>query len=728
MAEVTNLSLASSLYADDIRHSQKKASQRLSPNWNLLYPQEQTDLSFLDQPFSPQEITDAVFGLHPEKSPGKKDVCAIKVDFYKAFDCVNWSFLLSLLEARGFGPKWCSWIHNIISSSKSAVLVNGTPTSFFKCFKGLKQGDPLSPLLFLLVADVLSQMLRCSAASGDLSNLNLRGNLNSIRTIQFADDTIIFSRANPSDMVTLKTILSIFASISGLCANHQKSNLFYLGKIPQKGNSMAEILGCTVGSLPFSYLGLPLKRGTLTKREWQPLLESFKKKLSIWKNKTLSIGGRLTLLNSVLSSIPLYYMSFFKLPKWVINAVDKIRRKFLWNGSHSFSRAKFIVNWGTVCKSKEEGGLGVIDIPSFNSALLSKWIWKLLDRPSYLSKVFFSIYSKNGANPLATQPKMTSSRFLQDLFAIQSTFFKIARWNVGNGNTASFWHDKWSSTNSLSSLYPHAYKLALSKNCSIGSQGRWTNDSWCWHPLIRRGISPKERADVRNLHSHLENISLGGSQEHDVLHWPLLSTGIFSVKSFYSFVSSGGQKSKFFNMIWKSSIPLKVKVHLWIISKRKLNTKDILIKKGWSGDPLCPLCLGENETHDHIFIHCPFAREVWKFLLPSFPANNWPLSTEDLLLLHIVPNISPDIKAIWKILLPCFCWRIWFCRNSLVFKDIQLNPMHTASDIARFSMFWTGSGDDRTVRRLRRAALNLGLQELAKKNIPSEEGGNSVRN
>ncbi|XP_020275011.1 uncharacterized protein LOC109849577 isoform X2 [Asparagus officinalis] len=254
---------------------------------------------------------------------------------------------------------------------------------------------------------------------------------------------------------------------------------------------------------------------------------------------------------------------------------------------------------------------------------------------------------------------MSSSRFLQDLYSIQSIFFNIVRWKVGNGNSGSFWHDKWSSDNSLSSLYPHAYKLALSKNCSISSQGRWTNNSWIWHPLIRRGISPNEREDILHLLSHLENKSPGASSDHDGLQWPLLSSGIFSVKSFYTFATSGGQKSKFFNMIWKSRIPLKVKVHLWIISKKKLNTRDNLIKKGWSGDPLC---LEENETHDHIFIHCSFAREVWKLLLPFFPANSWPLTMEDLLLLHKVPNICSDIKAIWKILMPCFCWWIWSSR------------------------------------------------------------------
>ncbi|XP_020270581.1 uncharacterized protein LOC109845720 [Asparagus officinalis] len=200
-------------------------------------------------------------------SSGKKELCAIKVDFFKAFDCVNWDFLLILLKARGFSDLWCTWILNILSSAKSAVLVNGSPTAFFRCHRGLKQGDSLSPLLFLLIVDVLSKMISASALSGDLSNLNLKGELNNIRTLQFADDTLIFCRASCKDIHTLKRILHIFGLISGLSMNQSKTHLHYLGRIPNKGISLADSLNCSLGTLPFSYLGLPLKRGSLSKRE-----------------------------------------------------------------------------------------------------------------------------------------------------------------------------------------------------------------------------------------------------------------------------------------------------------------------------------------------------------------------------------------------------------------------------------------------------------------------------
>ncbi|XP_020266348.1 uncharacterized protein LOC109841822 [Asparagus officinalis] len=200
-------------------------------------------------------------------SSGEKELCTIKVDFFKAFDCVNWSFLLSLLKARGFSPRWYHWISHILSSSKSIVLVNGSPSSFFQCHRGLKQGDPLSPMLFLLVVDVLNKMISASFSAGDLPNLNLKGEFNSIRSLQFADDTLIFCKADNKDIFTLKSILFMFGSISGLHINPSKSTLFYLGKVPSRGVHLANKLNCSNGSLPFFYLGFPLKKDSLSRRE-----------------------------------------------------------------------------------------------------------------------------------------------------------------------------------------------------------------------------------------------------------------------------------------------------------------------------------------------------------------------------------------------------------------------------------------------------------------------------
>ncbi|XP_020251185.1 uncharacterized protein LOC109828640 [Asparagus officinalis] len=204
----------------------------------------------------------------------------LKIDFAKAFDSVDWSFIIDLLQARGFGAKWCSWIYHIISSSNCAVLVNGHPTNFFNCKRGLKQGDPLSPMLFNISVDVLNRMIMNNAEDGTLSTLGIKEPLNHIRSLQFADDTILFVKSSSKDISVLKTILYIFEELSGLGINYSKSSLIHFGRNTQRGIDLALVINCKVGSLPIKYLGLPLKCGKLSKSDWQPVVDNLHRRLA----------------------------------------------------------------------------------------------------------------------------------------------------------------------------------------------------------------------------------------------------------------------------------------------------------------------------------------------------------------------------------------------------------------------------------------------------------------
>ncbi|XP_020243643.1 uncharacterized protein LOC109821898 [Asparagus officinalis] len=292
----------------------------------------------------------------------------------------------------------------------------------------LKKGDSLPPMLFLLVVDVLCKMLHNSCDHGDLSELHLKGMLNDIKSLQFADDTIVFCKANPTDITNLKSILYLFECTSGLSINFSKSNLFYSGKSSTKGPLLANILNCSFASPPFKYLDLPLKRGSLSRADWQPLIDSLYRKLSIWKSKQLSIGGRLVLFKSVLSSIPIYYMSFFKLSCWLIKKIDRIRCDFLWGGTNTNIKTIHPVRWDAVCSPKACGGLGVSNLHLFNISLLSKWLWNFLVNSNYVGKVLQSIYHSNLHNP---SPAYHSSKFWKDVTSCYHFFTGSVKWALG---------------------------------------------------------------------------------------------------------------------------------------------------------------------------------------------------------------------------------------------------------------------------------------------------------
>ena len=242
--------------------------------------------------------------------------CSCKLDIEKSYDHVNWDALFYLLNGMGFGLKWRGWIKACITIVQFSILVNGSMTGFFGSSRGLRQGDMLSPLLFLLIMEVLSWILKKTVDSGLLHGFHV-GLVNSIGVrishLLFADDTILFSDASREHVLSIRLALSCFQAFTSLKVNVGKSEIVPVGEVGNIG-ALANILHCRVGSLPMKYLGMSLGTPYKTASIWNPILEKMEKKLSSWKRLYLSKGHRLTLLKSTLSSLHTYYLSLFTIP------------------------------------------------------------------------------------------------------------------------------------------------------------------------------------------------------------------------------------------------------------------------------------------------------------------------------------------------------------------------------------------------------------------------------
>ncbi|GJY17559.1 RNA-directed DNA polymerase, eukaryota [Tanacetum coccineum] len=243
----------------------------------------------------------------------KKKTLIFKVDFEKAFDSIRWDFLDDVLKEFGFRCKWRNWIQSCLTSSKGSILVNGCPTNEFQFYKGLKQGDPLSPFLFILVMESLHLSFQRIVNAGMFKGIVLDQSL-CLSHMFYADDAIFLGEWSDGNISTLIHVLKCFFHASGLKINLNKSKIMEINVESAQVIQAAAKLGCLVLKCPFYYLGTRVGGSMTRVQAWQEIVEKVKSRLSKWKSKTLSIGGRLTLLKSVLGSIPVFHMSIFKVP------------------------------------------------------------------------------------------------------------------------------------------------------------------------------------------------------------------------------------------------------------------------------------------------------------------------------------------------------------------------------------------------------------------------------
>ncbi|GAU25959.1 hypothetical protein TSUD_373600 [Trifolium subterraneum] len=250
-----------------------------------------------------------------EARKSKKELMLFKVDFEKAYDSVDWGYLDAVMGRMSFPTLWRKWIRECVSTATSSVLVNGSPTEEFPLERGLRQGDPLSPFLFLLAAEGLSVLMKTMVERNLFTGYSVgKREPLSISHLQFADDTLLLGVKSWANVRALRAVLVLFESMSGLKVNFNKSMLVGVNIPDSWLGEAASALRCKVGTIPFIYLGLSVGGDPRRLSFWEPVLARLKNRLSGWNSRFLSFGGRLVMLKSVLTSLPVYALSFFKAP------------------------------------------------------------------------------------------------------------------------------------------------------------------------------------------------------------------------------------------------------------------------------------------------------------------------------------------------------------------------------------------------------------------------------
>nr|GEU67457.1 RNA-directed DNA polymerase, eukaryota, reverse transcriptase zinc-binding domain protein [Tanacetum cinerariifolium] len=546
-----------------------------------------------------------------------------KIDFAKAYDSIRWDYLEEVLHSFGFGPKWRLWIRGCLNSSMASILVNESPTTKFHFHRGLKQRDPLVPYLFILVMESLHLSFSRVIDIGIFTRVRIDPSI-MISHLFYADDVVFI----------------------GLAINIKKSHLLGVGVPSHFVNEAADLLGCSVMKTPFKYLGITVGGSTSLVKIWDETINKLKLRLSNWKLKTLSIGGRFTLIKSVLGSTPIYNMSLYKVPKTVFNAMESIRRNF-FNGIQDRDKKISWIKWDKVLASKDHGGLGVSSFYALNRALLLKWVWWFLSRDNSLW--FRAIHAIHGSQEQGLSAAFSSNwnsiiKEVKVLYTQGIDFTSHCKIKVGNGRSTSFWKDLWIGDTRLCHKFPRLFALDVNKEGTVASKLSVPLSS-LFRRDVRGGAESEQLSQCLNI---LGSVVLSNSK--DRYFWDLNGDGEFRVKDIRlllddTFLPKDDSPTK-----WVKSIPNKINIFVWKVSLDRLPTRHNLVQRGVPVPSLsCPNCNNAQEDLAHILFSCDLASRVTRLFggrnTKKKQDNSLPDQTMDLCTIgNEVKNDSSNVE------------------------------------------------------------------------------------
>jgi len=223
-------------------------------------------------------VVNKVVDEHKRK---KRSGVIVKIDFEKAYDSVNWEFLYYMIGRLGLCGKWIQWIKVYLEYATISVLVNDNPTKEFKPSRGLRQGDPIAPFLFLIMTQGLSGLVNQATRKILFSGIKVVNKKLEVNLLQFADDILFVYESSVQNIMTIKAMLRCFELGYGLKVNFHKSKIGIVGVDRNLVKLYTEILYCNLMVFPFTYLGLPVGGNSSRCSFWEPVLSKIKKKFLV---------------------------------------------------------------------------------------------------------------------------------------------------------------------------------------------------------------------------------------------------------------------------------------------------------------------------------------------------------------------------------------------------------------------------------------------------------------
>ncbi|XP_060969470.1 uncharacterized protein LOC133036757 [Cannabis sativa] len=564
------------------------------------------------------------------RKTGKVGWVALKLDMEKAFDRVEWGFLQSILTHLGFPPTFISLIIRCLSTVTFTISINNHLLPSFSPTRGIRQGDPLSPYLFLLVSEGLSAAIRVNASHSNFNGISICRAAPSISHLLFADDSLLFTTTSHNNCRSIKDILTLYHKSTGQSVNLSKSSILFS---PNTSSSDKDFFLTTLQleNKPFvsKYLGVPQCFGRSKRSSFHYITQKASAKLQLWNNKFFSKAGKETLIKAVIQAIPSYAMSCFRIPLSICKTLDRLTAQFWWGSSGNHNKLHW-KNWSSVCTSKFFGGLGFRNFVNHNQALLAKQAWRILTNPhSLVARLLKAKYFKNNDFLSASKghcPSYTWTSLLWGRDLLSSGLIS----KIGNGLT----------TDTLRHYWLHTYfsqdivKAILTIPIDISQP-----DSLIWssHPSGNLTV---------NTAYHLATSSASSS----------ISAPSTSNRDFFK---------TWWKTLWHLPIPPKIKHFIWRAYHHILPTSSNLFSRKIIPSPYCSFRSHGQDTVTHSLLGCSRARKIWeKTSLAGFFIAHHSQDIKDFLLSGFETLPKDQLSLCFALL-----WSIWNKRNQTLFQS-----------------------------------------------------------
>ncbi|KAL3820475.1 hypothetical protein ACJIZ3_006380 [Penstemon smallii] len=597
---------------------------------------------------------------------------AIKLDLSKAYDRVEWEFLRAVMIRLGFDAIFVDLVMKCVTTVSYSFVLNGVNFGAVKPERGIRQGDPLSPYLFLFCAESLSALICQEERRGHLEGISICRGAPRVSHLLFADDTLIMCQATEEAAIHVNNLLLAYGLASGQNINFEKSSVVFTK------NTEEDEIALILRSLPIRrepkherYLGLPLTAGKSKREVFEYIRERVWSRLQSLKSRILSKAGKEILIKSIVQAIPSYLMSCFKLPVYLIKEIESLIARFWWDEGNT--KKIHWVKWNALCSSKRDGGLGFRELESFNTSLLAKQAWRILVNPdNLLSRILKARYFPNtdllnaqlGSSPSLTWRSIWESKKLLKLGI---------RWRVGNGNTIRIWGTNWLPRDYSFKVITPPCILAPDSTVSALLDHTRLN----WNRNLIEDIFVNEEAQL------ILSIPLSGGNHPDRIIWHFDRSGAFTVRSAYklcrhlkeleleSSTGSSSVRSQFnWLRIWSLKTAPKVKHFIWSCCRNSLPVRTALRERKLIEEANCIRCEEEMESTMHCIVNCNYARQCWALSGLAFSCY-W-CNSHDFK--DWFRHLSSKLDAFELGFATTLAWWIWFSRNKLLWERKDFEP------------------------------------------------------